>query len=115
MVTMRTSVQRIGQETGDPPGSRASRDRPSDPLGDAEWADLGKERMNSLSELIRPLSKAAVIFLLLTAGKRNGRRLLSLMADVARVNTGRGPGFKDRVSREAKRVMLPPATSNLSR
>src|SRR5438105_2807381 len=37
------------------------------------------------SELIRPPSKAAVIFFRQTAGKQNGRRLSSVMAGVARV------------------------------
>src|SRR3954447_7510486 len=42
------------------------------------------------SELIRPPSKAAVIFLRQTAGKQNGRRLSSVMAGVARVIPAKG-------------------------
>jgi len=46
--------------------------------------------MTPPSELIRPPSKAAVIFLRRTAGKQNGRRLSSIMAGVARFDPGKG-------------------------
>src|SRR5205823_11984522 len=45
--------------------------------------------MTPPSELIRPPSKAAVIFLRRTAGKQNGRRLSPVMADVARLDPGK--------------------------
>src|SRR5205807_6321559 len=46
--------------------------------------------MTPPSELIRPPSKAAVIFLRSTAGKQNGRRLSSVMAGVACLDPGKG-------------------------
>src|SRR6266481_2562918 len=46
--------------------------------------------MTPPSELIRPPSKAAVIFLRWTTGKRNGRRLSSVMAGVACLDPGKG-------------------------
>src|SRR5216684_4371607 len=50
------------------------------------WAS----NMTPPSELIRPPSKAAVIFLRRMAGKQNGRRLSSVMAGVARLDPGKG-------------------------
>src|SRR6266436_6327577 len=46
--------------------------------------------MTPPSELIRPPSKAAVIFLRWTTGKQNGRRLSSVMAGVACLDPGKG-------------------------
>src|SRR5947207_16002012 len=46
--------------------------------------------MTPPSELIRPPSKAAVIFLRSTAGKQNGRRLSLVMAGVACLDPGKG-------------------------
>src|ERR1700675_3701562 len=46
--------------------------------------------MTPPSELIRPASKAAVIFLRWATGKQNGRRLSSVMADVACLDLGKG-------------------------
>src|SRR3981081_194678 len=46
--------------------------------------------MTPPSELIRPPSKAAVIFLRWTTGKQNGRRLSSIMAGVACLDLGKG-------------------------
>jgi hypothetical protein len=40
--------------------------------------------------VIRPPSKAALTFLWRTAAKQNGRRLSSVMADVARLDPGKG-------------------------
>jgi len=69
---------------GDPVRIAAIRDRPSEPFGDAEpMIGLG-EQHDPPSELIRPPSKAAVIFLRRTAGKQNGRRLSSIMAGRSR-------------------------------
>src|SRR6266849_1648666 len=50
------------------------------------WAS----NMTPPSELIRPPSKAAVIFLRRMAGKQNGRRLSSVMAGVGRLDPGKG-------------------------
>src|ERR1700746_3267778 len=46
--------------------------------------------MTPPSELIRPPSKAAVIFLRWTTGKQNGRRLSSVMGGVACLDPGKG-------------------------
>src|SRR5205823_13247897 len=46
--------------------------------------------MTPPSELIRPPSKAAVIFLRSTAGKQNGRRLSLVMAGMACLDPGKG-------------------------
>src|SRR3954466_2724667 len=60
------------------------------------------------SELIRPPSKAAVIFLRQTAGKQNGRRLSSVMAGVARVIPAKGWLQQPKPTPDQKLTPLPP-------
>ena len=93
------------RELGKIPVRRPDRGRPAMARGTRSAMPSGPtsgRRMNSLLELNCALSKAAVIFLVRTAGKQNGRSLSSLMVGVARVNTGRDPGFKNRAPREAE-------------
>src|SRR3954462_10668290 len=60
------------------------------------------------SELIRPPSKAAVIFLRQTAGKQNGRRLSSVMAGVARVIPAKGWLQQPNPTPDQRLTPLPP-------
>src|SRR3954470_3637592 len=60
------------------------------------------------SELIRPPSKAAVIFLRQTAGKQNGRRLSSVMAGVARVIPAKGCLQQPNPTPDHRLTPLPP-------
>src|SRR5438093_1527725 len=60
------------------------------------------------SELIRPPSKAAVIFLRQTAGKQNGRRLSSVMAGVARVIPAKGWLQQPNSTPDQRLTPLPP-------
>src|SRR3954469_22172050 len=60
------------------------------------------------SELIRPPSKAAVIFLRQTAGKQNGRRLSSVMAGVARVVPAKGWVQQPNLTPDQRLTPLPP-------
>jgi hypothetical protein len=87
-------AQNIGQQMGDPIRIAAVRDRPS---------------MTPPSELIRPPSKAAVIFLRRTAGKQNGRRVSSVMAGVACLDPGKGLGTE---SYARSMAYATPATPN---
>src|SRR5881275_1827004 len=60
------------------------------------------------SELIRPPSKAAVIFLRQTAGKQNGRRLSSVMAGVAHVIPEKGWLQQPNPTPDQRLTTLPP-------
>src|SRR5436305_630647 len=63
------------------------------------------------SELIRPPSKAAVIFLRQTAGKQNGRRLSSVLAGVARVIPEKGWLQQPNPAPDQRLTPLPPDNS----
>src|SRR6266851_7796623 len=60
------------------------------------------------SEVIRPPSKAAAIFLRRTAGKQNGRRLSSVMAGVARLDPGKGLASATESYARSKAYATPP-------
>ena len=60
------------------------------------------------SEVIRPPSKAAVIFLRWTAGKENGRRLSSVMAGVARSILAQGWLQQPNPTPDQMLMLLPP-------
>src|SRR5438270_6610202 len=64
--------------------------------------------MTPPSELIRPPSKAAVIFLRRTAGKQNGRRLSSVMAGVACLDPAKGWLQQPNPTPDQKLTLLPP-------
>src|SRR5215217_2450048 len=89
-------------------GSRASgiarASRSVIPRRRSAWAS----NMTPPSELIRPPSNAAVIFLRQTAGKQNGRRLSSVMAGVARVDPGKGWLQQPNPTLDQKLTLLPP-------
>src|ERR1700732_947375 len=60
------------------------------------------------SELIRPPSKAAVIFLRRTAGKQNGRRLSSIMAVWRASISAKGWFQQPNPTPDQKLTLLPP-------
>src|SRR5216110_3470516 len=64
--------------------------------------------MTPPSELIRPPSKAAVIFLRWTTGKQNGRRLSSVMAGVACLDPAKGWLQQPNPTPDQKLTLLPP-------
>src|SRR5205823_8531209 len=64
--------------------------------------------MTPPSELIRPASKAAVIFLRWTTGKQNGRRLSSVMAGVACLDPAKGWLQQPNPTPDQKLTLLPP-------
>src|SRR5215472_3095552 len=86
MRARRISGSRWVTRSGSRPSGITRASRSAMPSRRSAWAS----RMTPPSELIRPPSKAAVIFLRRTAGKQNGRRLSSLMAGVARLDPSKG-------------------------
>jgi hypothetical protein len=71
--------------------------------------------MTPPSELIRPPSKAAVIFLRCTAGKENDRRLSSVMAGVARFDPAKGWLQQPNPTLDQMLMLLPPPHFRLRR
>src|SRR6267378_3995826 len=86
MRARRISGSRWVTRSGSRPSGITRASRSAMPSRRSAWANS----MTPPSELIRPPSKAAVIFLRWTTGKQNGRRLSSVMAGVACLDPGKG-------------------------
>src|SRR6266849_2442435 len=104
MRARRISGSRWVTRSGSRPSGIARASRSAMPSRRSAWAS----NMTPPSELIRPLSKAAVIFLRRTAGKQNGRRLSSVMAGVRASIPAKGWLQQPNPTPDQQLTLLPP-------
>src|SRR5216683_3152405 len=104
MRARRISGSRWVTRSGSRPSGIARASRSAMPSRRSAWAS----NMTPPSELIRPPSKAAVIFLRRTAGKQNGRRLSSVMAGVRASIPAKGWLQQPNPTPDQQLTLLPP-------
>src|SRR5216684_261443 len=104
MRARRISGSRWVTRSGSRPSGIARASRSAMPSRRSAWAS----NMTPPSELIRPPSKAAVIFLRRTAGKQNGRRLSSVMAGVRASIPAKGWLQQPNPAPDQQLTLLPP-------
>src|SRR5713226_2051744 len=104
MRARRISGSRWVTRSGSRPSGIARASRSAMPSRRSAWAS----NMTPPSELIRPPSKAAVIFLRRTAGKQNGRRLSSVRAGVRASIPAKGWLQQPNPTPDQQLTLLPP-------
>src|SRR5713226_131013 len=104
MRARRISGSRWVTRSGSRPSGIARASRSAMPSRRSAWAS----NVTPPSELIRPPSKAAVIFLRRTAGKQNGRRLSSVMAGVRASIPAKGWLQQPNPTPDQQLTLLPP-------
>src|SRR6266849_10449346 len=104
MRARRISGSRWVTRSGSRPSGIARASRSAMPSRRSAWAS----NMTPPSELIRPPSKAAVIFLRRTAGKQNGRRLSSVIAGVRASIPAKGWLQQPNPTPDQQLTLLPP-------